>query len=299
MKHCMHTLGTSCESRFPKTWKSIGDELVLCCRAHSLQHVAGCVEGFQGALAEYGNVLDSVGRYLDVKGSGWIAAFPTPNITVAIDGLDARDQFDEAFERRADESPSCAEFLGNAIDAGFRLGQHATPDRFVISAELAWLLAQANTQGYFHRTFSYHQRKILKGVLHDRPYPIVALDCERQAARKELQSHERQLNGGHEPEAVAIRNFLGSFMALEGIELPMVPDTDETATKELPKSYRAFATSWQENAKVEAAREAIEREGEKTRNASGGDSLPPEVEKGVEDTAKNSDDPNASQPQAG
>ena len=98
----------------PITWKTIGDEILFCCRVLHLEHLACATGAFLDALDGYGKYLDGVGKRLDVKGAGWIAAFPVPNITVKItEDSDAADiQIDEEFEKRADETPSEFDFFG-------------------------------------------------------------------------------------------------------------------------------------------------------------------------------------------
>ena len=66
-------------------------------------------------------------------------------------------------------------FLGKEIDSGFRVARHATSDRFTPSAELAWMLCLAHRHRLFTTPqFLYHGRQILKGVIGDRPYPIIS-----------------------------------------------------------------------------------------------------------------------------
>ena len=131
----------------PKAWKTIGDEILFCTRLHSLEHLAHCVSSFLRALEDYGAYLDSTGNQLDVKGAGWVAAFPAPNVTVEVLGGSSnraiKELFDEDFELLADQSPDVFDFLGKEIDSGFRSARNAASDRLTASIELAWLLAEA------------------------------------------------------------------------------------------------------------------------------------------------------------
>jgi hypothetical protein len=89
-------------------------------------------------------VLENEKFKLDVKGSGWLAEFPSRNMTVEITDQAKEDEIeDEAFELRADERPSSFDFLGPEIDSGFRIGRNAAADRFTASIELAYHLAEA------------------------------------------------------------------------------------------------------------------------------------------------------------
>lgn len=55
------------DSGAPKIWKTIGDEIVFCCRLTSLDHLSVCVRSFIQSLEEYGRYLDSVGKILDLS----------------------------------------------------------------------------------------------------------------------------------------------------------------------------------------------------------------------------------------
>ncbi|WP_156918433.1 hypothetical protein [Bradyrhizobium sp. Cp5.3] len=234
----------------PQVWKTIGDEILFCCRVQSYEHLSACIVAFLGALDDYGKILDQDGKHMDVKGAGWIAAFPAPNVTVEIAGKDpeqtsSSDQIDEEFELQADSSPNNFDFLGQQIDSGFRAAKNAAPDRCSLSIELAWLLAEAAHSEVFPAKFSYHGRHPLKGVIHDRPYPIIAIDAERSLARREVRKHERAVTREGEVECLHLRNFLESFMKDEGIELPLLSrhgiDPEESI---LPQTYRDFQAAW-------------------------------------------------------
>ena len=234
----------------PQVWKTIGDEILFCCRVHSCEHLSVCIIAFLGALEDYGRLLDRDGKGLDVKGAGWIAAFPAPNVTVEIlrsgsAQADAADQIEEALEERADSSPGDFDFLGKQIDSGFRTAKNSASDRCSLSLELAWLLADAAHSEIFSAKFSYHGRQTLKGVINDRPYPIVTIDAERSLARREVRKHERAVTMESEIECLHLRNFLNAFMVDEGIDFPILrrhgQELDET---KIPKSYRDFESVW-------------------------------------------------------
>jgi hypothetical protein len=231
--------------RYPLVWKTVGDEILFCCHITTLPHLALCIEAFLDALRTFGQTLDQAGKHLDVKGAGWLAAFPAPNVTVTLDdSVLTADQFDEDFERKADKNPRSVDFLGNGIDCGFRVAGCAASDRFALSVELAWLLAEAARRRFFSRKFAYHGRQILKGVLRDRPYPIVSIETERNISRQTLRDYERDLTGHVSSEPYKIRDFLEHFMRDEGIEFPMLPDAGEPIPSDTPPSYNEFRQRW-------------------------------------------------------
>ncbi len=156
----------------PKLWKLVGDEILFCCRVQSLQHLSCATIAFLDALEQYGEIIDEAPETssLDVKGAGWIAVFPADNVSLKIEGSNIRstqtgvDYLTESFEAEADDKPAQFDFIGPAIDAGFRSSKNASADRFSSSVELAYLLADAANKNLFQRPFSYHGRSPLKGV---------------------------------------------------------------------------------------------------------------------------------------
>jgi hypothetical protein len=215
-----------------------------------LKHLSACITAFLGALDDYGKVLDRDGKRLDVKGAGWIAAFPAPNVTVEIlrsgaSRADAADQIEEELELRADQAPGDFDFLGKQIDSGFRTAKNAASDRCSLSLELAWLLADAVHSEILSAKFSYHGRQTLKGVINDRPYPIVTIDAERSLARRAVRKHERAVTMDADIECLHLRNFLDAFMSDEGIDFPILQrHGDEVDQTKIPQSYRDFEAVW-------------------------------------------------------
>ncbi len=233
------------EARHPQVWKTVGDEILFCCRVWSLEHLVSCVNAFLDALRTFGEILDQGGKHLDVKGAGWLAAFPAPNVTATLgDVFLNADQFDEAFEARADEDPKLVDFLGNGIDCGFRIAGKAASDRFVLSVELAWLLAEAAHRDLFGRSFAYHDRQILRGVLRDRPYPIVSIETERNLSRRTVRQYERRMMQHGSPAPLAIRDFLQSFMEDEDIDLPVLKNAGSPVPQDPPPPYAEFRRRW-------------------------------------------------------
>ena len=241
------TCGSIPDSR-PKLWKIIGDEILFCCRVLSLEHLSCCVGAFITALEKYGATLGDIG--LDVKGAGWVADFPAKNITLSInDGSIAFNLADEdlpteTFERRADSSPHGFDFLGSAIDIGFRVAGHAQADKFAASAELALLLAEAKDQQLFTREFRYDGRLTLKGVNGSHPYPVVFVDTERNHGKREIRIREKLLTREQPIEALALRDFLRAYLTFHNFELPALPMRTGDPSPAPPQSYEQYKKQW-------------------------------------------------------
>lgn len=262
------------KEKYPKPWKTLGDEILFCVRVERLTHLSICVEAFLKTLRTYGDTLEGDEYPLDVKGAGWIAAFPTPNVTVDLGSAKiTADQFDEEFEARADREPHAVDFLGSSIDCGFRVATKSSTDRFAVSAELAWLLAEASVRNIFTKEFIYDDRYILKGVLKDRPYPVVFIRTERKLMRQQLWDFERQVSNKIKIEPNKLVTFLGHFMEVEQIDLPHLPGGPRPIPTVPPQKYEEFKRKWLADAADAERQDAAASDSERSEN-SGGSELP-------------------------
>jgi len=128
---------------------------------------------------------------LDLKCAAWIAGFPVNNAEVILydssnSDLSTCDDGDFIYgnlarlELRANGGNTTAlrDFIGPSIDTGFRVSGAASPRRFAITIDLAFMLAHAaGNLGTLappikHLIFFYEGRKSLKGVTNGAPYPI-------------------------------------------------------------------------------------------------------------------------------
>jgi hypothetical protein len=276
-----HTVHESC---VPAVWKTIGDEIVFCCRVNSAEHLVCIVSAFTEALDDYGRVLEIRCKHLDVKGSGWLAAFPAPNVTVEVQE-DASELPDEGFELRADKEPHKFDFLGRGIDCGFRLARFSSADKFTISAELAFALCEsANSNSKpFAGKFNYLGREELKGVINGRPYPVVTIITERSAVRREVFELERGVQGVNpSTPPIALKNFLLKFMEDEEIEPAIfIAEGIDLPVNQHPRSYAKFCESWGPIANEFEKRELSEKASATEEPADTRDNLPHDVESAV------------------
>ncbi|MGO4354456.1 hypothetical protein AB4Z25_21310 [Rhizobium sp. RAF36] len=236
----------------PKLWKLVGDEILFCCRVQSLQHLSCATMAFLDALEQYGSIIDEDPdtSTLDVKGAGWVAVFPAENVSLKIEGSNIRstkdgvDYLTKGFEAEADAKPAQFDFIGPAIDAGFRSSKNASADRFSSSVELAYLLADAANKNLFLRPFSYHGRSPLKGVHRNAPYPVISINSERDPLKRDLLARERVLTNDQEAAPLHLREFLQAYMELNGLELPKLKLKNDSPEEMPPSSYEKFRESW-------------------------------------------------------
>lgn len=146
-------------------WKFSGDEILFYTKLNHRTEVVSHLAAFKMALREYPDVWRQKDVSLNLKGTAWLAGFPVLNTEL----------------RLSQEGREVLDFIGPSIDLGFRLGQFASPRRFVMSTDLTLLLTDALDHlkvDARDKTFSieYHGRHELKGVIKGEPYPIFWLD---------------------------------------------------------------------------------------------------------------------------
>ncbi len=246
----------------PRVWKTIGDEIIFCGRVHSVEHAAASVSAFLKALEQYSKRLEQDEKPLRLKGAGWLAAFPAPNISIAVtsdpvagqpEAMAMPSENTEDFEKAADEAPSRFDFLGKGIDTGFRIAKNASEDRFVASVQLGYVLARAATKKKFPHSFGYHGRKTLRGVVDGAPYPVISVDTERSEIKSKLKSREAALTGETTVQAHALSDFLETFMMVVNIDLPCLGEGQQAWGSGWPESYHRYQAAFEENLKIDDA----------------------------------------------
>jgi hypothetical protein len=138
----------------PRLVKTLGDELFLQSTIRCSGDAREVVRSFGRALSEY-KQLNLPEESLLLKGTAWIAGFPINNHHVT-------------FEQEGGKAGG-EDFIGPSIDTGFRIAKVATPQKLVVSVDLATLLLAGDDPLplYFEGTQTF------KGVLGGRPYPII------------------------------------------------------------------------------------------------------------------------------
>ncbi len=247
-------------SNTPRVWKNIGDEIIFCGRVRSVEHTAACVSAFLKALEQYSKRLEEDKKPLRLKGAGWLAAFPAPNITIAVapNSLDSRKDIastpsenEEEFEQNADEIPSRFDFLGKGIDTGFRISKNASEDRFVTSVQLGYVLSRAAIKKSFPHSFGYHGRETLKGVIDGAPYPIVSVDTERSEIKSTLKSREAALTSETTVKSHALFDFLETFMSVANIDKPCLGEGTTKWQDNFPESYLRYQKAFEDQLKID------------------------------------------------
>lgn len=225
----------------PELWKAVGDELVFCGRVTNKKSCAVALDTFVRTLHQYRRQLAHQGVDLNVKGAGWLAAFPEPNRTVQLRVKDGSSELlpaSEALECSADKEPFEFDFLGKAIDTGFRVASNAQPDRFVLSVQLARLLASNGPELGFGHQVRVERPSILKGVNKNEPYPLLYIDTMEHLPTRTAKQLEREvLREDEAPNQTKLSAYLTAYCEVVGTDEIMLKTDNNADEVDVPESY--------------------------------------------------------------
>ncbi|MHC5147472.1 hypothetical protein [Stenotrophomonas rhizophila] len=233
----------------PKLWKTIGDEVLFTKEITHAHEALICLSVWIEVLRRVREMLKKTNS-LELKASAWLADFPirnreiflrvrnsqpsssvektveelVPEETVTISGRTEddsdweNDQLFIAFKR--DDALISRDFIGQAIDTGFRVSTHATVRKLALSVELAHILSMTCAQiadgkldipmlGATGLRFYFDGRQALKGVMGGIPYPVIWLDAEPERA---IHAAEDILMARPEPRAAQIHRFTSAMI---------------------------------------------------------------------------------------
>lgn len=217
--------------RTPKLWKTLGDELIYEIELKEKGEAACYLSAFRSAVnrrirhqsQEGGGTLP-----ISFKATAWLAEFPVGNAAIPLDQADGED--------------ASFDYVGPLIDIGFRLSHYATTRKFVISVDLAWLLAN---EGGGELDFFFSSRERLKGVLDNRSYPIIWIDAHQEELRtnptqsQRLAGLEDKLTGQRKQDVETLASYCRTYIENVGDPL-VVPwiEGDNTSIQSLrPANY--------------------------------------------------------------
>jgi hypothetical protein len=147
----MRGLGAGCDP-VDSVWKLLGDEVLFVFDVTDFAKTTLLCAAFFDALVEYDQ--DLAGGPLRLKGLGWLAQFPFPNVEV----------------RSGARSGQRADYIGPDMDIGFRLADSTRGGRFLISIELAEQIADQPASG---NLVIHHVGWCgLRGINGGKPYPV-------------------------------------------------------------------------------------------------------------------------------
>jgi hypothetical protein len=183
----------------PLFWKAVGDEVLFCVELLDERQGYVVLAAWINAAREYKKTLQK--DRLDIKLAAWVATFPTPNFEVllprALNGHDTPqassgdpllenwDDLERYYSGDIDfQRDHTLDFIGPAMDTGFRIAQLSTTRKMAITPELARLVAvthdgfknQPHLNSMYKLDLRYQGRINLKGVSDPSGYPVFWLD---------------------------------------------------------------------------------------------------------------------------
>lgn len=233
----------------PELWKVIGDEIVFAKVLSNHRELYVTLSCWCAAIQEVRKFVRSRSPRLDVKCTGWTAGFPVMNKEVVVRTGDqdpfegSGDYYVESGKLLNDRylgvatSPFSVDYIGPAIDIGFRLAVHATPRRFVISVGTAYIISLTTPPSKTPELdISYDGATALKGVFGGVPYPIFWIDM---AVDGDIALLEDRLARREICERDAVRRYCVKFFEDNRTYTfpPFIDQPGETGISERPDWY--------------------------------------------------------------
>ncbi|NNG95966.1 hypothetical protein [Gordonia araii] len=165
-------------------WKAVGDELIFSYRIESASECGDAVSAWLRAMTQF-EVEHLLGKTsMTLKGGAFLATVPYPDRRVAIpqvvrslaaSSIDPEKLNEDDLNRPASESECLLDFVGPSIDTGFRVLTLAERRYFVLTAEVASLLAEHSQTREAVASLHFMGTHLLKGVWNGQGYPVFAL----------------------------------------------------------------------------------------------------------------------------
>lgn len=183
-KHRDHYYGSE-----PILWKTIGDEILFRKIISDHHQINNTIKCWIRAMDKIRKFLKSKDSKLDIKCTAWLAEFPLQNKMVIgpsddrVDKMTSNDMRTVGiligkYENNPKQfSDTRIDFVGPAIDIGFRLAAKSTNRKFIISLDVAYYISKTN-RIEDNKIFKIHYdgREYLKGVLGGVEYPVFWID---------------------------------------------------------------------------------------------------------------------------
>ncbi len=182
-------------------WKLLGDEIIFECQIQDREMALLLIEAQVSAVNKWnheptkdvthkqkkaGPTTVRSRAKLRVKGSAWLAGFPVHNICLK-------------------SHSGVVDYIGPAMDLGFRLSHLASPRWLAISVDLLWFLGTKKSE----LKVAFDGRHDLKGVLDGRGYPSLRIKCKHTA----MEEAETDLESIVSKDPTEYRAFCQSFIA--------------------------------------------------------------------------------------
>ncbi len=259
----------------PMVWKAAGDEILF---VKDVTHPAQCATAlvaFKSAIdIENGSLEKNSKSRLHLKGAAWIAGFPSMNMEVSIEGYERNtepESSDAIGEKsamaiaHAQSQQHLRDFIGPSMDIGFRLASLATPRRFLISADLAFIVCDetvADGDASRQLSLQYEEGQPLKGVLHNRPYPHIWIDMWHGRPAQTALERLLQKNSCNVTD---LRRVCSDFIRASKILIaPYIVANQKTVYGAVPKEHMVHLRELRARVKRDVEDEKLRLETERT-----------------------------------
>ncbi len=266
----------------PQFWKGAGDEVLFSKEVISPLDAMATVHSFLAVMKEHRGRFARKEVPLDVKGTAWLAGFPVNNAEAVLPSQNAAmpagrldDPVAENYRLlhlyRADQLAACQlDYVGPSVDLGFRLREHATPRRLVLSADLVWLLCHTHDRCKVQERrkcrflsiphVGYDGRRGLKGILGGHPYPLMWIEADPDNLIDQAEDAVlRRALSGHTPARDRIKDvsrFCGLFLngrtPLQS--RPYIEGCSDPEVSAIPAEHRASLQHIESHVNDEVAR---------------------------------------------
>ena len=186
----------------PILWKLLGDELIFVVELKSSGDSVQYVQSLREAIIQYNADWKRKNVGLAIKGTAWIAHFPVFNAEIKI-------------EEPHDQNKFRTDYIGPAMDIGFRLAKLATRRKLIVGADLALLLLHTSNDLRLY----FDGKETLKGVLRDQPYPVIWADMHEEG-----KGSTEDVLRGNSPPANKLKKYCETFIGemKEVMALPFI-----------------------------------------------------------------------------
>lgn len=267
----------------PELWKTNGDELIYVKEIYDAYDAFACIVCWLEAVGSVRGIFKEHHSSLDLKSTGWIAGFPIRNHEVIFRRkFEIEDDFDRFHDNflnhcyyldkwyKKEKRGLVRDFIGPSIDTGFRIAKYATPRKFPISFDLAYLLSSVSPDGAMHGKieFRFEGEFELKGVMGGRPYPVFWIDATSQSEL--TQAKDKISPPPPAQQAQDVSKFCEKLMeeSIPGISRPFLIGASLPKLQRLPNGYeeqlRQVSEAWKkEYERLETRKEAQVKEADR------------------------------------
>lgn len=253
----------------PEFWKGAGDEVLFSKVVESPLDAAAAVHTLLAVMREQRLQFASKHPQLNVKGAAWLAGFPANNAEIILPYKEARltaGRLDDALAENyrllsmsnsgSTRTAFHADYIGPSVDLGFRLRDHATPRRMVVSVDLVWLLCHAHDRcfddersscAYLHiPNVGYDGRHGLRGILGGEPYPLMWIEADSTNALDNAEDTLLRRKSSGTPlntdEYKALKDFCSTFLNNQGPlrSRPYISGWHEAVVGTIPDDHKQY-----------------------------------------------------------